>query len=141
LAVLDDISSNRYIDSMDKPKAKPLAWIGSSKRDLKRFPGEVQDRLGFALYGVQTGERPPNAKPLKGFGGAGVLELLEDYDGDTYRAVYTVRFSEVVYMLHAFQKKAKSGIATPKHELEVVRIRLKEAARRHEEYLKQRGRA
>lgn len=124
---------------MHRPKVKPLAWIGSAKRDLKRFPGEVQDRLGFALYGVQTGQKPPNAKPLRGFGGAGVLELIEDHDGDTYRAVYTVRFSEVVYMLHAFQKKAKSGIATPKHELEVVRIRLKEAARRHEEYLKQRG--
>lgn len=124
---------------MERSKVKPLAWVGSSKRALKRFPGEVQDRIGFALYGVQTGQKPPNAKPLKGFGGAGVLEVIEDHDGNTYRAVYTVRFSDVVYMLHAFQKKAKSGIATSKHELEVVRIRLKEAARRHEKYLKQGG--
>lgn len=118
---------------------RPLAWIGSSKRDLKRFPGEVQDRLGFALFGAQIGQKPPNAKPLKGFGGGGVLELLEDHQGNTYRAVYTVRFAEAVYVLHAFQKKSKSGVATPKHEVDVVQIRLKEAARRHEEYVKQRG--
>jgi phage-related protein len=89
-AALDTLSLYGYIRPMDRSKVKPLAWVGSSKRDLKRFPGEVQDRFGFALYGVQTGQKPPNAKPLKGFGGAGVLELLADYDGDTYRAVYTV---------------------------------------------------
>lgn len=137
--MLDKLYPNGYIDPMDRSKLKPLAWVGSSKRDLKRFPGEVQDRLGFALYGIQAGQKPPSAKPLKGFGGAGILELLEDHDGETYRAVYTVRFREAVYMLHAFQKKSKSGIATPQHELEVVRLRLKDAARRHEEYLKQRG--
>jgi phage-related protein len=84
----------------------------------------------------QDGGKHPDAKPLKGFGGAGVLEIVEGHDGDTYRAVYTVRFAEAVYVLHVFQKKSKKKIATPKHELELIRARLKEAERRHEEYLR-----
>lgn len=124
---------------MGRLRVKQLAWIGSSKRDLKRFPDDVQDRLGFALFGVQIGQKPANAKPLKGFGGAGILEILEEHDRDTYRAVCTVRFPEAVYMLHAFQKKSKSGIATPRHELDLIKTRLKEAVRRHEDHLHRRG--
>lgn len=103
---------------------KPLTWVGSSKRDYLHFPEQVQDDMGYALYVAQMGARPASAKPLKGFKGAGVLELLEDHAGDTYRAVYTVRFAERVYVLHAFQKKAKRGIATPKSEMRLVEQRL-----------------
>lgn len=79
----------------------------------------------MSLYAVQLGELPPKAKPLKGFGGAGVLELIEDWQGNTYRAVYTVRFQDSVYVLHVFQKKSKRGIATPKHEVDLIADRLK----------------
>lgn len=95
------------------------------------FPRAVQRIFGYALYLAQQGERPPEAKVLKGFGGAGVLELVEDHRGDTYRAVYTVRFATRVYVLHVFQKKSKHGIATPKHEMDLIRERLKIAERRH----------
>ncbi|MDX2142817.1 MAG: type II toxin-antitoxin system RelE/ParE family toxin [Rhodospirillaceae bacterium] len=104
---------------------KPLEWIGRSHEDLKEFPAEVQRDIGFALYFAQVGDKHPTAKPLKGFGGAGVLEVVEDFDGDTYRAVYTVRFADAVYVLHVFQKKAKKGIATPRHELDLIRRRLR----------------
>lgn len=106
---------------------KPLTWVGSSKRDYLRFPDQVQDDMGYALYVAQMGERPKSAKPLKGFKGAGVLELVEYDDGDTYRTVYTVRFAERVYVLHAFQKKSKRGIATPKRESRLVEQRLRTA--------------
>jgi phage-related protein len=92
---------------------KPLEWVRSSRDDLKGLPEDVQDEVGYALYLAQIGEKHPNAKPLKGFKGAGVLEVVDNYDGDTYRAVYTVRFAGVIYVLHAFQKKSKKGIATP----------------------------
>ena len=105
---------------------KPVQWVGSSKSDLKRFPDAVQDRMGFAIYQAQAGLRHRNAKPLKGFG-SGVLEVVARHDGDTYRAVYTVRFETAVYVLHAFQKKARRGIATPKQELDLVRRRLRVA--------------
>lgn len=106
---------------------KELEWIGSSRKDMSALPRSVQRIFGYGLYLAQLGEKPPEAKPLKGFGGAGVLELVEDYRGDTYRAVYTVRFAAKVYVLHVFQKKAKKGIATPKHEIELIRSRLKQA--------------
>jgi phage-related protein len=106
---------------------KPLVWVGSSKRDLKAFPRAVQRDLGQALEIAQFGRTPLHAKPLRGFKGAGVLELVEDHDGDTYRAVYTVKLKDRVYVLHAFQKKAKKGIKTPKHVIDLVRTRLKEA--------------
>ena len=109
---------------MTPASPKPLTWVSSSKRDYLRFPDQVQDDMGYALYVAQMGERPKGAKPLKGFRGAGVLELVEDHAGDTYRAVYTVRFAERVYVLHAFQKKAKKGIATPKSEIRLVEQRL-----------------
>ncbi len=95
-------------------KIKPLIWIGSTKRAVQDFPLEVRKVVGFALYQAQEGKKHIQAKPLKGFRGAGVLEIIEDYDGDTYRAVYTVKFSEVVYALHAFQKKSKKGIKNTK---------------------------
>ena len=103
---------------------KPVEWVASSYKDFVAFPDAVQDSMGFALYVAQTGGMPRSAKPLKGFGGAGVLEIVEDHRGDTYRAVYTVRFENAVYVLHAFQKKAKKGIATPKGDLELVQRRL-----------------
>ena len=103
--------------------------MGSSKADLKRFPDPVQGRMGFAIYRAQLGRRHWDAKPLKGFG-PGVVDVVARHDGDTFRAVYTVRFETAVYVLHAFQKKAKRGIATPKQELDLVRRRL-QAAERH----------
>ena len=87
---------------------KPVEWVGSSKADLKRFPDPVQDRMGFAIYQAQTGFRHRDVKPLRGFG-SGVLEVVSRHDGDTFRAIYTVRFETAVYVLHAFQKKAKEG--------------------------------
>lgn len=111
---------------------RPLLWVASSRRDYRDFPVRVQETLGFELFLAQTGQHPPSAKPLKGLGG-GVLELIEDFDGDTYRAVYTVRFKEAVYVLHAFKKKSKSGIATPKGDIERIERRLKDATRDHGE--------
>ena len=106
---------------------RELVWVGTTKDDLKSFPKPVQRAMGFALYRVQQGRTPAAAKPLKGFGGAGVLEIVDDFDGDTYRTVYTVRLATAVYVLHAFQKKATRGIVTPRRELELVRSRLRQA--------------
>lgn len=108
-------------------RGKPVLWVGSSRRDLKKFPKGVRTVIGQALFDAQTGHKHPNAKPLKGFSGAGVLEVVEDERGDTYRAVYTVKFAGFVYVLHAFQKKSKSGSKTPSEEIEKIRSRLKEA--------------
>jgi phage-related protein len=109
------------------PKVKNVVWIGSSRRDLKSFPAEVKDVMGYALYQAQVDLKAPSAKPLRGFGGAGVLEIVEDHQTDTYRAVYTVKFSEFVYVLHAFQKKSKKGVATPKPDIDLIRKRLRAA--------------
>jgi len=106
---------------------KPLQWVGSSKKDLLAMPNDVLDVFGFALHLAQTGKKHDQAKPLKGFGGAGVLEVVEDYMGDTYRAVYTVKIADAVYVLHCFQKKSKSGIETPKHEMDLIWDRLRAA--------------
>ena len=116
---------------------KPIVWIASSKDDLADFPDEVIRAMGYALYEAQKGNKHPNAKPLHGFGGAGVLEVVEDYDGETFRAVYTIRLSRRVYVLHVFQKKSKSGIATPKAEIDKVKLRLKRAADVHADWLQQ----
>lgn len=110
----------------------PLGWIGSAKDDLLGFPPEVVREVGHALYVAQMGGKHQSARPLRGFGGAGVLEIVENHDGDTYRVVYTIRFREVVYVLHAFQKKSKRGIATPSQELEKLRARLKRAEQEYE---------
>ena len=104
---------------------KPLRWIASSKDDLSAMPGEVRRDVGYALYVAQQGDKDSDAKVLSGFGGAGVIEVIARHDGGTFRAVYTVRFAGVVYVLHAFQKKAKRGIATPKKEMDLIRKRLK----------------
>src|SRR4051794_32832118 len=110
---------------------KPLFWIGSSLKDLRAFPSGVRHTAGFALWQAQLGRKHISAKVLKGFGGAGVLEVIEDDDGNTYRVVYAVKFAGAVYVLHAFQKKSKSGIKTPSAEIEIVRRRLKEAEAQH----------
>jgi len=102
---------------------RPLYWVASSKRDLMAMPPEVQDVFGYALHLAQAGGKHPDAKPLKGFGGAGVLEVVEDFRGDTYRAVYTLRFAGAIYVVHCFQKKSKAGIATPKPDLELIKAR------------------
>lgn len=106
---------------------KKLDFIGPSRDDLKEFPDEVKQDIGYALFEAQRGTKPTNAKPLRGFGGAGVLEIIENFVGDTYRAVYTVKFAKVVYVLHCFQKKSKSGIKTPIHEIDLIKQRLKSA--------------
>jgi phage-related protein len=106
---------------------KPVYWVGSSRRDLRQFPKGVRQVFGQALFDAQTGRKHPNAKPLKGFAGAGVLEVVADDHGNAYRAVYTVRFPGIVYVLHAFQKKSKSGIKSPAEEIAKVRSRLKDA--------------
>jgi phage-related protein len=111
--------------------ARPLVWVGSSRKDVRAFPRSVRREIGAALYAAQQGETDPAAKPLKGFAGASVLEIVADERAGTYRAVYTVRFEEAVYVLHAFQKKARHGIATPQSELELIRQRLAEAERLH----------
>ncbi|HLY57418.1 MAG TPA: type II toxin-antitoxin system RelE/ParE family toxin [Stellaceae bacterium] len=110
---------------------KPLDWVGSSKKDFLAFPEVVKDEMGTALGLAQFGGKHPSAKPWKGQG-PGVFELVEDHDGDTYRAVYTVRFAEVVYVLHAFQKKSPSGIRTARTDIEMVERRLKAAQQDHE---------
>jgi phage-related protein len=106
---------------------KPLQWIGSSKKDLMLLPLDVRKFFGHALDFAQRGGQHDAAKALKGFGGAGVIEIVENDTGGTYRAVYTVKFKEAVFVLHCFQKKSKSGIATPKEDIDIIRARLKVA--------------
>ena len=108
----------------EKGTLKPVRWVGSSRRDLKAFPGPVQREVGQALYAAQCGEEHPIVKALKGFHGRAVLEIVALHDSDTYRAVYTVRFHDAIYVLHAFQKKSKKGSATPKREIDLIRQRL-----------------
>jgi phage-related protein len=116
-------------------RVKPCYFIGSSKKDLSAMPDEIKTAFGVGLFLAQTGTETSNAKALKGFGGRGVLELIEDHDGETYRAVYTVRFATAVYVLHVFQKKSKSGIATPKKELALLAARLKDAEKLHAHFV------
>jgi len=109
----------------EAPPTRPLYWMGSSKRDLMALPEAVVDVFGYALYLAQIGRKHERARPLTGFGSAGVLEVVEDWQGNAYRAVYTVNFAAGVFVLHVFQKKSKRGIATPKREMEVIRERWK----------------
>ncbi len=120
---------------------KPVAWIGSSYKDYRSFPDPVQDGMGYARFLAQTGKMHSDAKPLKGFGGAGVLEVVDDDQGDTYRAVYNVKFAEAVYVLHAFQKKSKQGRKTPPQDMEMIRRRLKAAEEHHRQHQTPRGSA
>jgi phage-related protein len=110
-------------------KAKPVVWVGTSKEELKAFPEVVQKMVGYALWFAQIGSKHPHAKPLRGFGGAGVVEIFEDSEGNAYRAVYTVKFREFVYVLHCFQKKSKRGAETPRANVALIasRLRLAEA--------------
>ena len=104
---------------------RELFWVGSSRDDLREFPEEVRLAFGYGLFLAQLGEKHPNAKPLKGFGGASVMEIAERFDSDTYRAVFTVQLTHGIYVLHAFQKKSKHGIATPQSEIDLIKRRLK----------------
>src|SRR5918995_3479590 len=117
-----------------QPVPKPVRWVASSKEDLSAFPNEVKTRVGGALWDAQIGLKSPAAKPLKGFGDAGVLEVIVDFDRNTFRTVFTVRFAKAVYVLHAFQKKSRRGIATPKSELDLIEQRLKRAKADYERW-------
>lgn len=117
------------MDSGQTPRL--ITWVGSSRADLKRFPQPVRRDIGKALYAAQRGNVDPAAKPLRGFGGVRVMEIIDRHDTNTYRAVYTAQFDEALYVLHAFQKKSKRGVATPSREVELVRRRLADAERLH----------
>ena len=118
------------VKQLETAQIKPLEWVGSSLEDIKEFPEDVKGEIGYALYLAQVDDKHPHTKPLKGFKGASVLEVVEDFDGDTYRAIYTVKLSKAVYVLHVFQKKSKHGIATPKQDIDLIEVRL-ERAKQH----------
>ena len=111
---------------MPPPPLRPVIWPGDSLRELKAFPAAVQDEMGYAIYLAQCGQKHVSAKPLKGLG-PGVMEMVSDQRGDTFRSVYTVRFTDRVFVLHAFQNKSRSGIATPKADIDLIKQRLKQA--------------
>lgn len=113
------------VDKLPPIELKSLRWVGPSLSELKAFPKPVMQAMGHALLEAQAGGKAENAKPLHGFGGAGVLEIVEDHRGDTYRAVYTVKLADTVFVLHCFQKKSKSGIGTPKQTIDLIKQRLK----------------
>lgn len=124
---------------MSKQPRKPLKWIGSAKRGLDAMPEDVKDVFGHAIDLAQAGGKHRDAKAMSGFGSAGVLEVVEDYRSDTYRAVYTVKFAGWIYVLHCFQKKSKSGIKTPKEDLALIKVRLKAAKLDYEVWQAQQG--
>lgn len=130
---LDWIYRNMYTGIRMEGELKPVRWIGTSLRDLRSFPREVRIDIGHALFTAQEGKTDPAAKPLKGFGGANVLEIVASHHGSAWRAVYTVRFQDAVYVLHVFQKKSTKGIATPTREIDLIRRRLAEAERDYTE--------
>lgn len=117
---------------MERKSLKSLRWMGSSLKDLKSFPVEVRSAAGYALYAAQSGDTDPSAKPMKGFGGTKVMEIVSPFGGDTWRITYTAHFRDIVYVLHAFQKKSKSGISTPKREIELIYQRLAAAQQDYE---------
>ncbi len=114
-------------ETAQEREIKSLDWVGSSRRDLEAFPETVQDKMVYALEVAQEGNKHPKAKPLKGKGLSGVMEIRIDYDKNTYRAVYATKIGDKIYVLHAFQKKSKRGIATPKKEINLIKRRLKRA--------------
>jgi phage-related protein len=122
-----------------KRDGKPIKWVGSAKRDLDAMPEDVKDVFGHAIDLAQAGGKHPDAKVMTGFGSAGVLEVVEDDRVDTYRAVYTVKFSGWVYVLHCFQKKSKSGIKTPKEDMDLIHTRLKAAKQDFEAWQRKQG--
>lgn len=115
---------------------RPLRWIGSARKDYLGFPEKLQEEFGYQLHMAQVGLHPPSAKLLKGLE-SGTVELVEDFDGDTFRAVYSVRFDTAVYVLHSFKKKSKQGIKTPQADIDLIKRRLKEAETVHATTLKQ----
>jgi len=119
------------------PEPKPLFWIASSRDDICELPKDVRRIFGFALRMAQRGSKHEDAKPLKGFGGAGVLEVVANDDGDTFRAVYTVRLAGRVYVLDVFQKKSKKGIATPRPDIDRIKVRLKRAEQEHKDWIEE----
>lgn len=121
------------------PVPTPVEWVGSSRRDLKAFPRAVQRDIGQALFAAQCGDEYPSVKALKGFGGRSVLEIVAPFDSNAYRAIYTVRFASVVYVLHAFQKKSTKGIATPQRDIDLIGRRLAAAEQQHKERQKAHG--
>lgn len=106
---------------------KPIEWVGSSRDDLREFPEEVREVMGYALYLAQSGEKHRSAKPLQGFGNAGVLEIVDDFDGNTYRTVYTIQLKSLVYVPHSFQKRSTHGITTSHHDIDLIKQRFKRA--------------
>ena len=124
---------------MSTQARKPIKWVASSKRDLDAMPEDVKDVFGHAIDLAQAGGRHQDAKPLSGFGSAGVLEVVEDFRSDTYRAVYTVKFAGWIYVLHCFQKKSKSGIKTPKEDIDLINTRLKAAKQDYDTWQNQQG--
>ena len=116
-----------YLTMVDAPIFKPVIWVGSSRKALREFPEPVRDHVGYALYVAQKGGKHRDTKALSGFSGAGVVEIIKDFRGDTFRAVYTVRYAEAVCVLHAFQKKSKTGRETPRHDMDLIKQRLREA--------------
>ena len=114
-------------------RLRPVTWVGSSRHELASLPKPVRRDMGKALYAAQRGDTDPAAKPLKGFGGARVMEIVDRRDTNTYRAVYTVQFAEAIYVLHAFQKKSTRGTATPARDIDLIRRRLADAERLHRE--------
>ena len=118
----------------ERPDPKPLHFVGDSDRNLRDFPKEVREVMGHALWAAQLGKKHPDAKPFRGFTGASVLEIVSDYDPDTYRGVYTVKLAGVVYVLHTFQKKSKRGIQTTKQDVTLIRQRLKAAEQHYREH-------
>ncbi len=114
-------------------KLKPLIWVGSSKYDLSDFPREVKHSMGYALCLAQNGKQHVHAKVLKGFSGASVVEIIENDTSGTFRVVYTVKMPKAIFVLHAFQKKSKHGIATPQKDIDLIKKRLKEAQKIYKE--------
>jgi phage-related protein len=135
---IDRLSTLPYVNStigatemVELPTMKPCEFIGSAKGDISAMPQDVKDIFGFAIRTAQRGAKHPDAKVLKGFGSAGVLEVIENFEGDTYRAVYTVKFAGVVYVLHVFKKKSKKGAETPKPDMKLIETRLKDAEKKY----------
>jgi len=122
-----------YSCMLEEENLKPVRFVGSARTDLRGFPEQVRSDIGQALFTAQCGETAPATKPLKGFGGARVMEIVSRHRGDTYRAVYTAQVGDVIYVLHAFQKKSKRGIETPLKDIALIRARLAEAERLHQE--------
>jgi phage-related protein len=114
-----------------KGERKPVYWVGSSRRDIRGLPEAARKVIGTTLDKVQEGDKPPNAKPLKGFGSAKILEINADANGEAFRGVYTVKFARAVYVLHVFHKKSKQGIAIPKQDMDLIKSRLRLAEQDH----------